>query len=64
MEEILLDSGTIINFNGIPFVLRDNTVVLGSESNYRLALENNYIDNSEDFKVKQIDFEVGDDKNV
>lgn len=39
LDRIELKKGTLIKLNGMPFNLADDTVVLGLESNYRLALD-------------------------
>jgi len=39
MNEIMLAAGTVVKLNGIPFELKEDAVVLGTQTNYELATE-------------------------
>lgn len=39
LDRIELPKGTLIKFNGMPFTLAQDTIVLGRSSNYQMALD-------------------------
>ena len=40
LQEFILQDGLIIHISGLPFVLRDKTVVLGRRENFAAAMDN------------------------